>query len=392
MSDLADVETFVKANRALHRAAVIASTEDAPKLSSAIEILAKCHTDVRVFLTDSLPHNFELDTELTNITVSFLPLFMSPVTLHELQLIITHAPAAASSTIVHAPENAGGIRHEDLRAISLQLAVILNTLAGGAFQAFALGPRPRAIVGLMRDVAAEVAARCESDDSTHRPAHLLLLDRDADLVGPCRIASSDPLLYRALWALPPGPGPEPAFHSPFDPARAPDSGSILPSSPPRSPRSAALLDAVTRKPAAEGLAVLRDQLRHAAGGPPGGAAEEEGEAERRILDAGGRAAWQMRGAMEASRMAAEVAETVGQWGEAGSRVERYVTSAKVVEQVPTRCGRPARDSVRVVPGKGGGGAVCVWGQGSGAREAATHKHASTLTQPHSHPRTPALTE
>jgi hypothetical protein len=30
-----------------------------------------------------------------------------------------------------------------------------------------------------------------------------------------------------------------------------------------------------------------------------------------------------------------MAETVGTWGEAGSRIERYVTSAKVVEQV--RC-------------------------------------------------------
>ena len=231
ISDIKDVPIIIKISRdSLTRAVLIASLDDKRRLLSATETLAKCHTDVRVFLINSLPCHFELDTELSNISVAYLPLFASPVTLYNLQFMVTHTQTLTSSTIVHPPDS-GGLCPSDLRCAALHLASLMHVLAGGAYHTFALGPRPRAIAGLMRDVAAEAAARCESDDSSRRGAHLLLLDRDADLVGPCRLAAADTLLTRALWALPDGPGPDPSFPSPLDPAaRAPfeyfDKGSM----------------------------------------------------------------------------------------------------------------------------------------------------------------------
>jgi len=116
-----------------------------------------------------------------SVAVSWLPLFFAPfvclpqptVMLSGAQLTAQHVSGRAAAP-------------DELGALAYQACVMMEGLSGSKYQVFAVGSRPRALAMAMKDwtnpVREAVAGGQWRDESQIEPAHLLILDGDADLV------------------------------------------------------------------------------------------------------------------------------------------------------------------------------------------------------------------
>jgi hypothetical protein len=113
------------------------------------------------------------------IPLSWAPLFFAP-------LPCVPQPTVLLAGAVLPPAHGAAATPESLGALAFQTCVMMEGLSGSEYSVFTLGARPRALAAAMKEWSSPVRSAVANgqwrDESQIAPAHLIILDRDADLV------------------------------------------------------------------------------------------------------------------------------------------------------------------------------------------------------------------
>jgi hypothetical protein len=113
------------------------------------------------------------------IPLSWAPLFFAP-------LPCVPQPTVLVAGAVLPPAHGAAATPESLGALAFQTCVMMEGLSGSEYSVFTLGARPRALAAAMKEWSSPVRSAVANgqwrDESQIAPAHLIILDRDADLV------------------------------------------------------------------------------------------------------------------------------------------------------------------------------------------------------------------